>query len=121
MIKNIIIGKRSKLSQKLHTSVKNSILLNINEFESFNFQKNYEYNLIINSFYPVSILRLKGFVQFKGPNQVFLIQAVGPIFSEIELLENVDLAELKTSLVIIFKDMDISEIENSFARHVLNH
>lgn len=73
------------------------------------------------SFYPLSILRLKGFVQFKGPNQIFLIQAVGPIFSEIELLENVDLAELKTSLVIIFKDMDISEIENSFVRHVLTH
>ena len=73
------------------------------------------------SFYPLSVLRLKGFVQFKRPNQSFLIQAVGPIFSEIKLLENVDLTETKTSLVIIFKDMDISEIEDSFARHVLTH
>ena len=73
------------------------------------------------SFYPLSILRLKGFVRFKEQEQSFLIQAVGPIFSEIKLLENVSPSELKTSLVIIFKDIDISEIENSFARHVLTH
>ncbi len=73
------------------------------------------------SFYPLSILRLKGFIRFKEQEQSFLIQAVGPIFSEMKLLENVGPGELKTSLVIIFKDMDISEIENSFARHVLAH
>ncbi len=73
------------------------------------------------SFYPLSILRLKGFVQFKEPNQSFLIQAVGPIFSEMKMLENSDLTDIKTSLVIILRDMDVSKIEESFARHVLTH
>ena len=71
------------------------------------------------SFYPLSILRLKGFARFKESNQSFLIQAVGPTFSEIEMIEDIDNTELNTFLVIIFKDMDASKIEKSFSRHVL--
>ena len=73
------------------------------------------------SFYPLSILRLKGFVRFKNSNQSFLIQAVGPIFSKLKMIEESDSTELSTSLVIIFTDMDASEIENSFSRHVLTN
>ncbi len=73
------------------------------------------------SFYPLSILRLKGFVRFNEQEQSFLIQAVGPIFSEIKMLEDSDDIQLNTFVVIIFKDLDASEIEKSFSRHVLSN
>ena len=73
------------------------------------------------SFYPLSILRLKGFVRFKGINESFLIQAVGPVFSDIQRLENKDSLTSETSVVLIFKDLNSTEIKNSFSRYVLNN
>ena len=59
------------------------------------------------SFYPLSILRLKGFVRFKGMNQNLLIQAVGPIFTEIKAVEAQLEDNVAVSLVFIFKDINI--------------
>ena len=73
------------------------------------------------SFYPLSILRLKGFVRFKGTNESFLIQAVGPVFSEIQRLETNNNSTPETSVVLIFKDLNSIEIKNSFSHHVLNN
>ena len=70
------------------------------------------------SFYPLSILRLKGFVRFKGMNQNVLIQAVGPIFTEIKATESQLEDNVATSLVFIFKDLNISHLEHSFNKHV---
>ena len=73
------------------------------------------------SFYPLSILRLKGFVKFEGTSQHFLMQAVGPVFSELRVVKfHDDEANTETSLIIIFKDLSSSEIESSFSKHVLN-
>ena len=71
------------------------------------------------SFYPLSILRLKGFISFKGTSQLYLMQAVGPVFSELRTVEIPHKANTETSLIIIFKDLSISEIESSFSKHVL--
>ena len=70
------------------------------------------------SFYPLSILRLKGFVRFKGMNQNLLIQAVGPIFTEIRATEFQLEDNIAASLVFIFKDLNIIDLETSFSLHV---
>ena len=70
------------------------------------------------SFYPLSILRLKGFVRFKGMNQNLLIQAVGPIFTEIRATEFQLKDNIAASLVFIFKDLSIIDLETSFSLHV---
>ncbi len=70
------------------------------------------------SFYPLSILRLKGFVRFKGTNQNLFIQAVGPIFTEIRATEFQLEDNIVTSLVFIFKDLNIINLETSFSLHV---
>tara|TARA_A100001011_G_scaffold156169_1_gene164658 strand:- start:340 stop:1335 length:996 start_codon:yes stop_codon:yes gene_type:complete len=70
------------------------------------------------SFYPLSILRLKGFVRFKGKNQNLLIQAVGPIFTEIRATEAQLEHDVAASLVFIFKDLNTNYLEKSFLIHV---
>ena len=70
------------------------------------------------SFYPLSLLRLKGFVRFKGIQQDLLIQAVGPVFTEIRPAENPLVNQYAASLVFIFKDINSIDIENSFHQHV---
>ena len=70
------------------------------------------------SFYPLSILRLKGFVRFKGMNQNLLIQAVGPIFTEMRATEFQLEDNIAASLVFIFRDLNIIDLEKSFSLHV---
>ena len=72
------------------------------------------------SFYPLSILRLKGFVRFKETNQNFLMQAVGPIFTEIRPTDSELQNNFAASLVFIFTDLDSATLEESFSRHVKN-
>ena len=60
-------------------------------------------------------------MRFKGTNECFLIQAVGPVFSEIERLETNDNSTPETSVVLIFKDLNGAEIKNSFSQYVLNN
>lgn len=72
------------------------------------------------SFYPLSILRLKGFVRFKGMSENLLIQAVGPIFTEIKATESQLEDNIAASLVFIFTDLDSAALEESFSHHVKN-
>ncbi|MDA9816019.1 GTP-binding protein [Alphaproteobacteria bacterium] len=70
------------------------------------------------SFYPLSMLRLKGFARFKGMDHDILFQAVGPVFTEIRQAENTLNNNFAVSLVFIFKDLDSADLENSFNIHV---
>jgi G3E family GTPase len=69
------------------------------------------------SLYPLSILRLKGFVNFENNEGQYLIQAVGPIITEIKLN---DANRQTSSLVFIFKDIEIKKLQKSYEMQVLH-
>jgi G3E family GTPase len=69
------------------------------------------------SLYPLSILRLKGFVNFENNEGQYLIQAVGPIITEIKLN---DANRQTSSLVFIFKDIEIKKLQKSYEIQVLH-
>ena len=64
-MKTIILGKRSYLSNKLKSKIYKSYVYNFSDFENFIFKNKYNYNLIINSFYPsTKISKIKSFEKF---------------------------------------------------------
>ena len=69
------------------------------------------------SLYPLSILRLKGFVNFENNEGQYLIQAVGPIITEIKLNED---NQQFSALVFIFKDIEIQKLQKSYELQILH-
>ncbi len=65
------------------------------------------------------MLRLKGLVRLEGYTDPILLQMVGPVLGNPQLLTEWPGGEEKTRLVLIAKGLSMSDLRDSFERHVL--
>lgn len=66
-----------------------------------------------------SMLRLKGFVWVKDQSGPLLVQAVGPVLSPVQEMENWPYDTEQTRLTFIIKNLPIDALKQSFQRHVV--
>jgi G3E family GTPase len=73
---------------------------------------------LIFSLHASKILRMKGFLWICERSGPILVQAVGPVVSPTEVLDNWPRKVERTQLVLITKGLSAKALENSFAAHV---
>ncbi len=67
---------------------------------------------------PYAILRAKGYVHVAGADRPLLLQAVGPVVSPPDFVDEWPGGRPETRLVLIFRDLDPAQVTESFHRHV---